>query len=456
MNKGILGKQDNEIGEYIKRNKKVNSYYHKNLYKLYKSIIPEKTDILEVGCATGDLLAALNPHQGLGIDICKIAISLAKEKYPHLSFQVTGIDGLKTEDRFDYVVLSNLLDYLDDIFVFLSSLKEYLKADTKIIITTVNPIWQPVIKFAEKLKIKPPDKKRNFITNKDIENMLSILDYDVIESGYRLLLPFYIPLISGLINKLFARMPLIKNFCILQYIVTKIKKPYKDFSCSVVIPCYNEEDNIEECVKGIPQIGAYTEIIVVDDGSIDKTANIVQNICRKNKSIKFISYKPNRGKGFALKTAFEQCSGDVIIILDADMSVSPGQLPRFFFPILEGNAEFINGTRMVYPMQSKAMNFTRLVGNKVFGIIMSIFIGQRNTDVLCGTKSFLRKYLPHISMGRCKWGDFDLLLGASRLKLKMIEMPVHYQIRKYGKSKMKIFGDSLHFLKVLWLGFMEL
>ncbi|MDD5431480.1 MAG: glycosyltransferase [Candidatus Omnitrophica bacterium] len=431
------------------------SYYHNFLRDFYCSIIPAQKTVLEIGCATGILLDAIKPRRGVGLDISGCMVRKAKQKYPHLEFYQNDLKEFNSKERFEYIVLSNILDYVDDLILFFTNLKQHLRYDTKIVITSVNPIWQPVIKLLEICRLKVRDPHRHFVTNLDVINILTLLDYDVVEKGYRLILPLSIPIVSNFINKIFSRVPVINNLCLMQYVVAKSKVALPELSCSIVVPCFNEEENIAACIEAIPELGVRTEIVVIDDGSTDKTAEIVKRMQSTIKNLKLVSYPHNRGKGGALKEGFNYCSCDVIIILDADMSVGPEELKHFFVPIQEGKAEFINGTRMVYQMENKAMNFIRFFGNKFFGIIVSLIIGQRNTDTLCGTKSFLRSYLPNIKMGRCKWGDYDLLFGAAKNKMKIMEMPIHYQTRKAGKSKMKLLKDGIHFLKVCYWGINE-
>jgi glycosyltransferase involved in cell wall biosynthesis len=227
-------------------------------------------------------------------------------------------------------------------------------------------------------------------------------------------------------------------------------------SCTVVIPCYNEEGNIEECVRRVPRMGRETEILVVDDGSQDRTAEIASRLEQTVAGVRLISYRPNRGKGHAVKVGFEAARGDVVMILDADMTVIPEELDRFFQPIQEGKAEFVNGTRMLYPMEGGAMKLLNFWGNKMFGILISLIIGQRNTDTLCGTKAMLRRDFAHVPMTDPSWGDFDLIFGAARLKLKTVEVPIHYRSRRAGESKMKAFRHGWKLLKVCWRGLREL
>jgi glycosyltransferase involved in cell wall biosynthesis len=209
-----------------------------------------------------------------------------------------------------------------------------------------------------------------------------------------------------------------------------------------VIPCHNEEENVEACIDRTPPMGSRLEILVVDDGSSDRTAQIVEELSREKPELRLISYPSRHGKAHAVKTGFQNATGDIVVILDADMTVSPEELAGFYQALAEDRAEFVNGTRMVYPQEVGAFTLWRLIGNKLFGILFSILIGQRCTDTLCGTKALYRQDLAKIELTGKGWGDFDLLFGVAGRKLKMIELPVHYQERKAGSSKMRFFKDG--------------
>ena len=230
----------------------------------------------------------------------------------------------------------------------------------------------------------------------------------------------------------------------------------KDFSCSVIIPCHNEEESIAECVNRVPKMGRFTEIIVVDDGSTDRTKDVVQVLLSRYNNLRLISYSPNKGKGFAVRKGFEEARGEVLMILDADMAVSPEELPLFFSPIAKGEAEAVNGTRLIYPMEKGAMTSLRHFGNKIFALVFTWLMKGRVTDTLCGTKAILKRDYRRMQMGRCPWGDFDILIGIAKLNLKMKEVPVHYKRRRKGKSKMRIFKDGGVFLRMCWHGVKEL
>ncbi|MCX5677944.1 MAG: glycosyltransferase [Candidatus Omnitrophica bacterium] len=437
--------------------KRKNGYYHDQVTRFYCQIIPPDSRVLEVGCATGSLLAAVKPLYGFGMDISGNMIEAAKKKHPDLDLVKGDIWTLEPRQDFDYIILSNLLDYTEDLCLFFGRLREWAGDDTKILINNINPLWAPVIRLGAKLGLRTPDAPRNFVTLRDICNILEVADYDISEKGFRLALPVRIPLISKIINKIIPRVFVINNISFVQYAVCRKRQRLSKrdkLSCSVIVPCHNEEGNVEECVRRVPRVGAQTEILIVDDGSTDRTYDIARKMAKEIEGVRVVRIEKNLGKGNAVRTGFESAKGDVLMILDADMAVMPEDIPKFFNAIADGTAEFVNGTRMVYPMEKEAMKFANYIGNKMFGIMMSIIMGQRNTDTLCGTKALLKRHYRHIEMKDCKWGDFDLLYGAAKLRLKMAEMPVHYKKRISGKSKMKAFRHGLGMmqkcLSMLW------
>ena len=436
--------------------KRKNCYYHNEIERFYVDIIPKRKKVLEIGSGDGSLLNSLESDFGVGLDVSAKMIEIASKKYPHLNFIKSTIRNYNVKAQFDYVVLSNFLEYASDLYDFFNILHKKVSSHTKLVITGINPLWELIINLATKLKMRTPIFMKNFVTCKDIENILSISGYEVIESGYRIFFPKRIFFISYLLNKLVSRLPIVKNLCLVQYIIARSKQKLEidnKLTCSVIIPCFNEQDNLEECITKVPEMGSQTEILVVDDGSTDDTAKIAKEVQSKRINVRLITYGANKGKGYAVRAGFEAAKGDIMIILDADMAVLPEELTKFYNVLASRQAEFVNGTRMVYDMVPGAMRFINYLGNKIFGILITFIIGQRNTDTLCGTKAIYRNDYQNFRMGKCPWGDFDLLFEAARMKLKMVEMPVHYYPRQKGVSKMRMLRHGALFIKMCWYGF---
>jgi len=451
-----VSRQFDAIADQFEFLRKKNCYYHHEIERFYKDAVPKRKNVLEIGCACGNLLDELEPGHGVGLDISPRMIEIAKKKYSHLDFVKSTIEEYKPSVKFDYVIISNLLEHVSDLYDFFNILRQKVSPATKLVITGINPIWEPLMRIATRFRMRTPIQMKNFVTCKDMENILSVSGFEMIESGYLLFFPKKIPFISYFLNKLVSRLPLFKNLCVAQYVIAKPKQELRidsSLSCSVIIPCHNEEGNIRRCVENVPHMGDNTEIVVVDDGSKDKTTAIVKDMQNKIKNLRIVSYMPNKGKGYAVRTGFDAAKGDILIILDADMAVLPEELVKFYEVLASRQAEFVNGTRMIYDMAPGAMRFLNFIGNKIFGIALSFIIGQRNTDTLCGTKAFYKSDYLNFKMGKCPWGDFDLLFGAAKMKLKTVEMPVHYYPRIEGVSKMKAFGHGIQLLKMCWYGF---
>lgn len=444
-----------EYDKWIRRNK----FYHNCIKFLYKSIIPARSKVLEAGCATGDLLSCLNPSYGVGIDLSKNMLSIAKQKYPDLIFKDMDIGAAAKEDfktKFDYIIMSNLVDFLPDILDTISRARELLDEEGLMIITTENPFWRTLLMLGSIFRLRMPDIPRNYITCLDLKNLVELADFEVIKMGLKFFVPIRIPFVTSILNFIVSEAPFLRNLCLLQYLVIRYPQKRRLLSCSVIIPCHNEADNIVDCINRVPAIGKFTEIIIVDDGSTDDTIQKVEAALKTDSRVKLISFEQNRGKGQAVKAGCDSAAKDVIIILDADMSVVPEELPKFFVPIQNGKADFVNGSRMIYPMKAQAMRSLNYIGNKFFSLILSWLMEQYISDTLCGTKAFLKRDYLKLSMGRCEWGDFDLLFGIARLKKKIVEIPVHYQARVAGQSKMRVFKHGILLAKMCLIGFYEL
>ena len=208
-------------------------------------------------------------------------------------------------------------------------------------------------------------------------------------------------------------------------------------------------------------MGPKTEIIFVEGGSEDGTREeILQAIDEEDSpcELKFVPQK-GKGKGDAVITGFAQATGDVLMILDADLTVMPEDLPRFHSALAEGRGEFINGCRLVYPMEDEAMRHLNLIANKLFGVAFSYVLQQPLKDTLCGTKVLRRSHYERIHRQRHifgdadPFGDFDLLFGATQLGLEIVDMPVRYKARRYGSTQIHRFRHGLMLGQMLWRGY---
>ena len=436
-----------------------NRYYYNDLIKFLKYNIPEHSTILEIGCGTGELLAGLEPRRGVGIDISAEMIKIAKEKFPDLEFFQMDAENITLEEKFEYIIISDTLIYFEDIQKAFKELKKVSMPETRIIITHHNFLWSPFLKLAEFLGLKMPQKRLNWLNREDIINSLYLEDFDVIKTGSRFLLPKSFLGLGYLINRYLAPLPLINKLCLTGYIIAR---PFSVLdrsnlsSVSVIIPARNEAGNIENAVKRMPKMGTRTEIIFIEGGSPDKTYEEIKRVAEKYRGQWDIKYakQDGKGKGDAVRKGFNMAIGDILMILDADLTMPPENLPKFFEAIASNKGEFINGSRLVYPLEKESMRLLNMIGNKFFSLMFSWLLGQRLKDTLCGTKVISKKNYDKLSANRKyfgefdPFGDFDLIFGAAKLNLKTVEVPIRYKAREYGETNISRFKHGWLLLKM--------
>jgi SAM-dependent methyltransferase len=431
-----------------------NRYYHENIQRLLQFLITPQASVLELGCGTGDLLNAVGPSFGVGIDISSKMIHLARQKYPHLTFLEMNAEELALESKFDYAVMSDFLGYLYDIQNVLEKTRALLSARSRLIITYYNFLWEPVLLLAEKLGLKTPQPRQNWINTHDLDNLLDLADFEIIRSGYRLLLPKNVPLLSWFLNKYISQLPLVRKLCVARFIVARprIREMHPEgFSVSVIVPARNERGNIEPAVQRIPQMGRSTEIIFVEGGSKDGTLDEIKRVVEAYGTKQPVSYcvQDGAGKANAVRNGYARATGDIFMILDGDLTVAPEDLPKFFNALAANRGEFINGSRLVYPMEKQAMRFLNLIGNKFFSLMFTYLLDQKFKDTLCGTKALFRSDYEKIAANRSyfgefdPFGDFDLIFGAAKQNLKIIEMPIRYGERTYGETNIRRWRHGL-------------
>jgi len=420
-----------------------NSYYYRQFLNSVKYIIPERSSVLNIGCSTGYILNQLNPARGVGVESSPEQIKYASEKYPDLEFFDMEVENVEIDGTFDYILISGIEDMVD-IKSVLDSIKKNCHRHTRIIISHYSYLWQPLVSLAEKAKIRLPQAVHNWFSNNDVKNMFNLSDYNVIHTKKLILFPFYIPLISYMLNKYLARLPLLRHLTMSRLTIAYPRQhETREYSVSVVIPCRNEAGNIQDAVERIPELGSHTEIVFCDDKSTDKTADNVRKMQKKypDKDIKLVE-GPGICKAENVWTGFDAASGEILMILDADLTVIPEELPYFYEAIARGYGEFINGSRLVYPMHDDAMRGFNIIGNKFFSIFFTYILDSSIKDTLCGTKVMWAKDFEKIKVLRGRWGikdrwgDYELIFGAAKNHLKIIDLPVHYMERTYGETKM--------------------
>lgn len=435
-----------QLASRRKKLRKRSGYYWESITRYCDFFSDENLSVLEIGCGTGELIGQINGRKKMGIDFSQKTIEVAKQQFPQVEFQVMQAEDLQLNEQFDLIILSNLIGYVHDVKVVFEQLIKVCHPRTKIIVTYYNFLWEPILKLAESLGLKAKTPLQNWLSQRDISDLLQLSGFEVYRKTQRMLLPVYIPLLSGFINKFIANLPLIRLLTINFFSFAKLisRETFPPVSVSVIIPCKNEAGNVEEAVKKIPSMGTFTEIIFCDDQSTDGTAGKVEGAIKNfpEKNIQLV-YGPGICKADNVWTGFEKAKGDILMILDGDLTVPPEELSLFYEAIINGKGEFINGSRMVYPMENKAMRFINLVGNKIFSLFFSYILDINIKDTLCGTKVLWKNDYEQIKKLRGfwsmkdRWGDYELIFGAAKSNLKIIDLPVHYRERKYGETKMK-------------------
>ncbi len=429
--------------KWIKRNR----FYHRTLQKHFSFIIPVGSRVLELGCATGDLLNAVKPSVGVGVDFSQNMLAIAENKYPNLQFVHADAAEYSTSLEFDYIIISDLLSSLWDIQAVLHNLKKLVSPRTKIVISDYNYLWEPTLKMGEYLGIKAKQPLQNWLTVKDLENVLELEDFEIIKVDRKLLFPKYIPGINLLFNVFLANLPGLNRMNLINIISARPKiNKLTEYSVSVVVPARNEKGNIENAIKKTPAFGLHQEFLFIEGNSQDGTFEEMLRVQKAypNLDIKVMK-QTGKGKGNAVREAFDVAKGDILMILDADLTTPPEDMDKFYFALAQNHGEFINGCRLVYPMEKEAMRFLNYLGNKFFGWFFSYLLGQRLKDTLCGTKVLFKKDYEIIKANRNyfgdfdPFGDFDLLFGAAKLNLKISEVIVRYRDREYGSTQISRF-----------------
>jgi SAM-dependent methyltransferase len=447
-----------------------NAAYREDDRKFMQFLIPPGKRVLELGCGSGSLLAALQPSHGVGIDLSPRAIARARERHPDIHFIRGDVEDPATlnsvEGQFDYIVVADTIGMFEDIDGTLRLAHHLCGPSTRLVISYYSHLWEPILKTAEALGLRRKQPRINFVATVDFLNLMDLADFDVISAEHRQLLPLRCLGLGRFINRFIAPLPGIRKLCLRTYLVGRPAWQFEErkLSVSVVVPCRNERGNIENAVLRMPRFGTAQEILFVEGNSSDRTFEECERVRDAYKNVWDITVlkQEGKGKGDAVRKAFAAAKHDVLMILDADLTMPPEALPKYHAVIESGKADFVNGTRLVYPMENEAMRPLNLIANRCFAYLFSYLVNTRLTDTLCGTKVLKRTDYEVIAKERSyfgdfdPFGDFDLIFGAAKQNLKIIETPIHYKARTFGETQISRFRDGWLLLKMVWFAYRKL
>ncbi len=446
-----------------------NHYYSREVRRLVGSLVAPGGRVLEVGAGLADLLAGLDAREKVGVDISPRMVEQARARHPGLELHVVDVErDPLPEGPFDTIILSDAIGHLDDIEKALERLKPLLAPNGRLVVTYYNFVWEPALRIGEALGLKAHWPNQNWLSMTDIENLLSLSGYEVVRRGTDILMPLPVPLVADFANRVVSKLPLVRGVALVDYFVARSVPDIEVEplpGVSVICPCRNERGNIREAVARTPLMGPHTELIFVDGNSTDGTVEEIEAVIKEYDGpleLKLVPQGDGKGKGDAVRKGFNAAKYDVLMILDSDLTVPPEDLPKFYRALVTGKGEFINGVRLVYPMEGQAMRFLNLIGNKFFSLALSWLLEQPIKDSLCGTKVLYRKDYDRIADNRAffgefdPFGDFDLLFGAARLNMRIVDLPVRYRARTYGDTKISRFSHGWLLMKMTAFGFKKL
>lgn len=415
-------------------------WYHNRLAEIYRFHIPPNSHVLELGCADGRLLASLNPARGLGVDFSPEMIRRAKAKHPNLEFvQADAHDLSGLNETFDAIILSDLVNDLWDVQRVLQEIKRLCTPRTRLLVNFYSRFWQLPLSIAQSLGLATPNLFQNWLTREDIRMLFRLAGFEPVQISQEILWP--LPL-GGLANRFLVRFWPFHHLALTNFVIARpAPERAQEPVVSVIVPARNESGNVKAIFERTPNMGRETELVFVEGHSKDDTYAAIQREAAAHPSTpSLILQQSGVGKADAVRLGYAKARGDVLMILDADLTVPPEDLPRFYEALVSGKGEFINGVRLVYPMEKEAMQTLNFFGNKFFSLAFSWLLGQPIKDTLCGTKVLWKTDYERIAANRSyfgdfdPFGDFDLIFGAAKLNLKIIDLPIRYRERTYGST----------------------
>jgi SAM-dependent methyltransferase len=435
-------------------------FLQRDILQTMRRLIPEDAKILEAGVGSGALLAGLRNEVRDGIDCLPEAVEMARGRDRQLRITLADALTFRSSERYDAIICDRLCHTVTDIQGLLQNLAAHLSPRGRIFLTCFNFLWQVPLGVAARMGVVDRPPEPNWLSESDFTNLFSLAHLEEVRHENRVILPAPIPVVAGLLNRFVAPLPAVKAASLYRvYVLRHGPRPNPVPKVTVVVPTRNEAGNIERAVRDTPVMGSGTELVFVEGGSTDQTYERIEEVIASYRGpLELRLFKqPGKGKGDAVRHGFAEGTGDLFMILDADLTVLPQELPKFYEAMLRGLGDYVQGTRLVYPMEDDAMRFLNKLGNIFFAKTFSFLLSQPIKDTLCGTKVLWRRDYERIARGRAvlgdfdPFGDFDLLLGASRLNLKLVELPIRYKNRTYGNTNIQRFRHGLLLLRMSML-----
>jgi SAM-dependent methyltransferase len=421
--------------------------------------IPKDASVLDVGCGTGELLAELPNRERIGLAMSPEAASEARRRHPDLTIEPFDLASLPEGRQFDAVICNRLCHSVVDIRNLLVDMRDRLSAGGRLYLVAYNYLWELPTRLAELAGFKLPAPTSNWLSHGDLENLFHIAGLETVRFEDRMLLPAEVPGLAPLLNRYLGKLPVCQRLSMYRiYALRKcdvLAEPRK-VRVSVIVPTRNEAGNVAAAIARTPVLGSGTELIFVEGGSTDGTWETIDKAMAEYRGpLQLRAYKQQgKGKGDAVRLGFSKATGDILMILDADLTVPPEELPVFYDVIARGLGDYVQGTRLVYPMDPGAMRFFNKLGNIAFSQLFTYLLQQPIKDTLCGTKVLWRRDYERLAAGRSffgdfdPFGDFDLIFGAAKLNLKIVEVPVRYRERVYGETNISRWKHGWLLLKM--------
>jgi len=438
--------------------RKRNAAYYHDVDSFIAFLVPANSTVLHAGADSSELLTKLSPKKGLGIHPSPATVAQIAPTGHGLSY--SNCDLVDVAGTYDYVVFSDILGHVDDVEAVLREAADRIPWNGRIVITQYNALWEPILGLASKLRLRMPSVRQSWLSGTDLENFARLAGLETTRRGTRMLLPFYVPLVSGFLNKYVGNIFPFTRLGLYHYLVLRkqnARTPIEPPTLSIVVPARNEAGMIDTILQDLTALECMTELIFVEGHSNDQTYEAIERAVLTYTGDKKILYtkQAGKGKGDAVRKGFDMATSDIITIFDADMTVPAADMPKFYRAIVENRGDFINGSRLVYPLKKESMRFLNLIANKFFGLAFSWLLNSKLKDTLCGTKMLWREDYMEIQAGRAffgdfdPFGDFDLLFGAAKLNRKIIDMPVHYGERTYGTTNIQRWRHGWLLLKMV-------